>query len=101
MLPELPSASLPNVESAIANYTEQWSPGGQSLGSTCLPDEKLMAERLRPAVFEEVRAALDPVMRADLIQLKVCLMPVVHRCDSHIWQAIAGIVCVFTMEGSS
>lgn len=57
----------------MAAHAQQWAAGAVPLGSPCPPDEALLAAQLRPQVFEGIRTALDPVMRADLERLQVPL----------------------------
>ena len=70
-MPPLPSDGLVDVEAAIADYVAQWASGSAPVGSACSIDETMLAEQLRPSVFEKVRGELDPVMRDDLVRLKV------------------------------
>lgn len=83
---QLPAACLPDVEAVVAAHEQQWLGGGHPVGSACLPDEAILAAQLRPQVFEGIRAALDPVMRADLEKLQVCTVLANKPPSPKLWQ---------------
>ena len=73
-----PMEWVADVEAAVAAHAQQWAAGAVPLGSPCPPDEAMLAAQLRPQVFEGIRTALDPVMRADIEKLQV--PPFCERC---------------------